>query len=601
MSFPSKIQGIKVVEVDLGFSNAEQIKTVNIPDTVTKIYTRYYSDNKTALSSVTVDSNNKTYSSENGVLFDKSKKKLIYYPQRKTDKQYTVPASVESLDYRAFTSVYLEGITLGKNISVVEYDSFCKCSSLKSISVNSSNANFRSQDGVLYSKDMKSAYAYPPAKSGSEYKSPSTVEYYKLGLFANCNNLKSIQFSKNSYYISSDFTQTPNLEKFTIPSGNKYYKTVNDVLYVTNYNEGTYRLLSYPCAKKGDYYKMPDDTVEVYYEAFGGNKNLNYISYSKNLIKFHPSHLSKMKQLKEIALFGKKTEIDYNTPKNIENGNVIIHGYSGSTAYTYAKEKKLKFEEIKGMTPTSISINKTGLSLGVNEAYQLAAVVKPFYATNKTVTWTTGNSKIATVSGGKVTAKNVGQTKITVKTSNGKTASCNITAKKAPEKVTLTKGILSLGVGETFTIGSGVNDGAASAQRTYRTSNSTIVKMLKTDWTGVFQGVKPGVAYVTVRTYNGKESTCKVTVKNAPAWIKMNKTDVTIKVGQKLSVGSYIPSDAALATRKYFISDYTNNGVIKLTKNSWVAEFVGMKPGYAIVRIETYNGKTASCYITVKK
>ena len=96
---------------------------------------------------------------------------------------------------------------------------------------------------------------------------------------------------------------------------------------------------------------MPDDTVEVYYEAFGGNKNLNYISYSKNLIKFSPSHLSEMKQLKEIALFGKKTEIDYNTPKNIENGNVIIHGYSGSTAYTYAKEKKLKFEEIKGMTP----------------------------------------------------------------------------------------------------------------------------------------------------------------------------------------------------------------------------------------------------------
>ena len=81
----------------------------------------------------------------------------------------------------------------------------------------------------------------------------------------------------------------------------------------------------------------------------------------------------------------------------------------------------------------------------------------------------------------------------------------------------------------------------------------------------------------------------------------MNKTDVTIKVGQKLSVGSYIPSDAALATRKYYISEYTNNGVIKLTKNSWVAEFVGMKPGYAIVRIETYNGKTASCYVTVKK
>ena len=65
VSFPSKIQGIKVVEVSLDFSYAEQIKTVKIPETVTKVYTTYYSNNKTALSSVTVDSKNKYYSSEN--------------------------------------------------------------------------------------------------------------------------------------------------------------------------------------------------------------------------------------------------------------------------------------------------------------------------------------------------------------------------------------------------------------------------------------------------------------------------------------------------------------------------------------------------------
>ena len=533
-------------------------------------------------------------------MFDKSKKKLVYYPQRKTDKQYTVPASVESLDYGALTSIYLEGLTLGNKVSNFEYNSFYYCSSLKSINVNSANAKLKSQDGVLYSKNMKYAYAYPPAKPGSEYKTPSSVQSIYGNCFTNCNNIKSVWISKNCSYISIDaFHATMNLEKITVESGNKDYKTENGVLYYKDNN--VYSLLSYPIAKKGDYYKMPDNTIRFTSAAFESNKYLKYVSLSKNFENFYPSFMSDMKQLKEIALFGKKTEIDYFIPKDFENKKVVIHGYSGSTAQEFANAKKLKFEEIKGMTPTSVSVNKTGLSLGQNESYQLAAEVKPFYAANKSITWTTGNAKIATVSGGKVTAKNVGQTKITVKTSNGKTASCNITAKKAPEKVTLTKGVLSLGVGETFTIGSGVNDGAASAQRTYRTSSSTIVRMLKTDWTGVFQGVKPGVAYVTVRTYNGKESTCKVTVKNAPAWIKMNKTDVTIKVGQKLSVGSYIPSDAALATRKYFISEYTNNGVIKLTKNSWVAEFVGMKPGYAIVRIETYNGKTASCYVKVKK
>ena len=84
--------------------------------------------------------------------------------------------------------------------------------------------------------------------------------------------------------------------------------------------------------------------------------------------------------------------------------------------------------------------------------------------------------------------------------------------KKAPDKITLTKGVLTLGVGEKYTLGSSVNDGAASSQRTYRTSNSSVVKMTKTNWTGEFKAVKKGVAYITVRTYNGKEASCKVTV-----------------------------------------------------------------------------------------
>lgn len=604
VSFPSKINGVTVVEVSLNFSDGEQIKTVNIPETVTKIFTANYKSNKTSLSVINVNSNNKTYSSVNGVLLDKKQKTLITYPPAKKDKKYTVPASVETIGSDAFTNLYLEELTIGKNVSEVDFDSFYGSSSLNTFKVDSANKSFKVSDGILYSKDMTKGWSYPAAKPGSEYKTPDSVEYLSSGFFTNCNKLKSITLGKKIRSVAtSSISEAANLEKITVKSGNKYYKSIDGVLYSTYDNGTSLGLESYPVAKKGDYYKMPDNATHVYGYSFGENKNLNYIALSKNLdlsdSQFYLNNLSDMKQIKEVAFFGKNTRIDYYTPKNLEK--LIIHGYKGSTAQKYATEMKMKFEEIKGMVPTSITINKTGMSLGAGESAQLAAVVKPFYATNKNVTWSTGNAAKATVSSGKVTAKAVGQTAITASTSNGKKAVCNITVKKAPEKVTLTKGILTIGVGETYTIGSGVNDGAASARRTYRTSNSTIVKMQKTEWTGVFKGVKPGVAYVTVRTYNGKESTCKVTVKNAPGWVKLNKTDITLKVGQKATLSSYIPSDSGLATRTYQASSYSNNGIIKMTRTSWTAEFVALKPGFTAVEINTYNGKRAVCYVTVKK
>ena len=67
-------------------------------------------------------------------------------------------------------------------------------------------------------------------------------------------------------------------------------------------------------------------------------------------------------------------------------------------------------------------------------------------------------------------------------------------------------------VGQTATLSAVVPDGTGCATRTFRTSNSSVVKMTKTNWTGSFKALKKGVAYVTVRTYNGKESSCKITV-----------------------------------------------------------------------------------------
>jgi len=78
---------------------------------------------------------------------------------------------------------------------------------------------------------------------------------------------------------------------------------------------------------------------------------------------------------------------------------------------------------------TGVTLDKTTLSLEEGATGQLTATVAPTDATNKTVSWSSDNTEVATVdSSGKVTAIKAGTAKITVKTTDGsKIAVCTIT------------------------------------------------------------------------------------------------------------------------------------------------------------------------------
>ena len=279
------------------------------------------------------------------------------------------------------------------------------------------------------------------------------------------------------------------------------------------------------------------------------------------------------------------------TAKAVGTATITAKTVNGKTATCKVTVKAA------GIAVSSVKLDKSAMSLGKGETTVLKATVSPSNAANKTVSWRTSNSKVLTVDQkGNVKAVGTGTAWITAKSSNGKESSCKITVKNAPAKITLTKGILTIGVGEKYTIGSGIDGNAACAKRTYRTSNSSVVKMTRTDWNGVFVGQKPGIAYVTVRTYNGKESTCKVTVKAAPSWVKLNKTSITLKVGQSASLSAVIPDKTGCATRTFSSS---NSNIVKMTKTNWTGSFKAMKPGVAYVTVRAYNGKESSCKVTV--
>lgn len=77
---------------------------------------------------------------------------------------------------------------------------------------------------------------------------------------------------------------------------------------------------------------------------------------------------------------------------------------------------------------TSVTLNKSALSLEVGKTGQLSATVLPNSATNKSVSWSSNNEAVATVStNGTVTAHKAGTAVITARTANGKSASCTVT------------------------------------------------------------------------------------------------------------------------------------------------------------------------------
>ena len=88
---------------------------------------------------------------------------------------------------------------------------------------------------------------------------------------------------------------------------------------------------------------------------------------------------------------------------------------------------------------SNISLNKSSLSLNPGQSDILLATILPNNASNKSITWSSSNTNVATVSEGKVTAINEGEAKITVKTLDGnRMASCSVIVNKMIKECSLT-------------------------------------------------------------------------------------------------------------------------------------------------------------------
>lgn len=245
--------------------------------------------------------------------------------------------------------------------------------------------------------------------------------------------------------------------------------------------------------------------------------------------------------------------------------------------------------------PTSVSLNKTSLTLGIGETYDLNSSL-PSGCGAYSIKYSSQNTSVASVkaAGGLVTAKAVGTTTVTAKTYNGKYVTCKITVKKAPTKVSLNKTSLTLGIGEIYDLNSSLPSGTAAHSIVYTSNNSAVASVKAAG--GLVTAKKVGTATITAKTYNGKTVTCKITVKNAPASVSLNKSKLSLNPSGSFDLNSSLTKNSASHSIVYSSSN-PSVATVKAAGGIVTAK----KAGTATITAKTFNGKTAKCTVTVTK
>ncbi len=252
---------------------------------------------------------------------------------------------------------------------------------------------------------------------------------------------------------------------------------------------------------------------------------------------------------------------------------------------------------------TGMTLNKTQATLVDGTTLQLTATVSPSNANNKTVTWSTSNSNVATVSSsGQVTAQNPGTTTITVATTDGSnlSATCQVTVTaQVATGISLNKTSASIVVDKTLQLNATVLPSNTTNQSVLWTSSNTSVAVVNSN--GLVTAKAVGTATITATTQDGSNlsASCQVTVTPQLATgISLNKTSATIYDGTTLQlVATISPSNT---TNKTIAWSSSNTSVATVSSGGLVT---ALKPGTATITVTTQDGSnlSATCQLTVQK
>ncbi len=257
---------------------------------------------------------------------------------------------------------------------------------------------------------------------------------------------------------------------------------------------------------------------------------------------------------------------------------------------------------------TGISLNKTSTSIQRGNTETLTATVTPNNATDRTVTWSTSNPSVVTVSsGGVVTAVGIGTATITATTNDGTnlSASCTVTVYWfTVTGVTVTPATATVLVDGTTTLTANVTPANASNQSVTWSSSNPAVATVNAN--GVVTGVSVGSATITATTVEGGyTASATITVNPVPVTgVTLDKNGTMIeKSGTVTLTATITPSNATNQNLTWTVSD-ESIATLAVNGNTATLTASSTKTGRVNVTVTTEDGgytATSTIWVMIKK
>ncbi len=218
-----------VLTIEKGaFYHCDQLGSVFIPDYVTEIGDDPFNC-CFSLRCIEVGADNPYYSSEDGVLYDKTKTKIVRFPASNPITEFSIPYGVTVILPCAFKDArLLKSLHLPDSVRDIGWWAFCNCRVLEKINIPSSvvedvhgifdyNESLPVEDGIMYAD----TYLYKTVdKSQPSYAIKEGTRFIGDAAFMNCTQLCSIHFPDSIKEIDAlAFSRCSSLETITIPDG----------------------------------------------------------------------------------------------------------------------------------------------------------------------------------------------------------------------------------------------------------------------------------------------------------------------------------------------------------------------------------------------
>ena len=295
-------EGVKSIG-NSAFSGCSKLTSIGIPSSVTSIGNGAFY-NCSSLTGINVEENNQKYCSEDGILFNKDKTKLIQYPIKKLGTEYIIPSSVASIGNSAFSNCSsLTSIEIPNSVTSIGNSAFYNCRSLTSIDIPSGVTSI--EDSVFYGCSSLTSITIQEGVTsiGSEVFSgcssltsieiPSSVTSIGNYAFEYCSSLTSITIQEGVTSIGdSAFRGCSSLTSIEIPSS------------VTSIGNEVFRY----CSKLTSI-EIPNSVTSIGGYAFGDCSSLTSIEIPSSVTSIGDSAFSGCSKLTSIEIPSSVTSI----------------------------------------------------------------------------------------------------------------------------------------------------------------------------------------------------------------------------------------------------------------------------------------------------